>query len=434
MNEENEPNDIHIFDEEVPGNNESTSSGSKGSEVENLKSAANELPNSTASPPRQEAITNRLFTLERPNNVGYLSEIFTKCTLNSLWDPCVYDAGQTVERPAGFVFRTGQEVFVCGAHRPNSLKAVFLLMGIVKHPENKHLYSSAILFSPSVEKRTPLEMFKAVPLIYVARLPGGRASPQTDEDMTEANQMIIPFFAEVLKSGKPLQQFDIAPPEKMKRHSTRSSSASEGSITFPQKKGTATFPPPTKLLLAASPVSSVHVDYDKINKHIDSSLAKALKPISKLLEDLTKSKNSKSSSCNEKLELKIQQLTKDNEILKVQLSSQTALANEFKEKFFECAQTLATNSNSFANTQKATLGYRPREQLRTTPPRTHRSSPRRSSQTPNSACYSLEQSPAEPANSDDNDDFKSQLLQLLKKNNKPSNNRKSSSKRTRHSY
>lgn len=267
----------------------------------------------------------------------YTEAIFVKCTLFEKWPSCIWE-NRECSRPAGTQLRAGQEVFVCAKNRPDAKNKTFLLMGIINHPRSNFLYSPAVLYSPNEISSDVCSLFKIVPVLYVARIPGGKASPATDELMRPATSLIVNFFQAVMEKKVDLQKFDVFPLPLEPRARAAKTSKQETIVeanpgpSSPPSSATAT-PFDQQLLLKC--VEST------IAKCVESTVAKILKPVVKSLDDTLKMK-----AHYDGLDVKIQLLLKENELLKVQLKEQKASATEFKTQYFQCAQTLAANSGN----------------------------------------------------------------------------------------
>lgn len=179
-----------------------------------------------------------------------------------------------------------------------------------------------------------------VPLIYVARIPGGKASPSTDDLMQPAKHLIVTFFKEVTEKKLDLGKFDfIAAPLEARLRGGKPKSKQDENLP------TSSSPTPSEEAsnTAFNQQSFLKSVESTVAKSVESAICKALKPIAKSLDESLKFKMQ-----HDALQLKTQLLLKENESLKVQLKEQKANANEFKTQYFQCAQTLAAKSGNIS--------------------------------------------------------------------------------------
>jgi hypothetical protein len=110
------------------------------------------------------------------------------------------------------VLRIGQEVFLCQRRQPNAQVKIYVFYGVVfnsKHPE----YSTVRLFyctSDSIETKVgnAIAAVKTAALLHVARIPGGKASPENDELLQLSNPAVVAFLHNARTGGLTFSRFD----------------------------------------------------------------------------------------------------------------------------------------------------------------------------------------------------------------------------------
>ena len=105
-------------------------------------------------------------------------------------------------------------MFICNKNRPKAIGKKYLLFGIALNEKNqKHspvilcdISMDFMLSDQSVEQIQNL--FLTCPLLYVARIPNGRASPETQYLIDILQEPCMLFLETAKASQKPLQQLD----------------------------------------------------------------------------------------------------------------------------------------------------------------------------------------------------------------------------------
>jgi hypothetical protein len=141
--------------------------------------------------------------------LGKNVHLFSKCALvQDLPGLTFFKDGTKVERPAGThpgadsAIKSGREVFLCPQNRPLGIGKTYLVVGVVPNTKS-HFHSNVILLERKDQtnlKGDQPTSFKAVPLKFVAKVPGGLEFDQTKHLLDNITEELHGFFQSV--SGK----------------------------------------------------------------------------------------------------------------------------------------------------------------------------------------------------------------------------------------
>ena len=125
--------------------------------------------------------------------------------------------GNNITRPAGTIFRPGDEVFLCSKRRITATGNTYIIFGIF--PDVKTPLASAVLLideKASLVKDNVECVFRSAPLNYVGLIPDGKCIDTTKPLLQQVQPLCIHLFQNVFKptNANPLALLDFYQPNK----------------------------------------------------------------------------------------------------------------------------------------------------------------------------------------------------------------------------